>query len=137
MTMITVANIIKGTHARLDDGACRRIKGWASGSETPKRTPPTRAPDLLTAQQVAERWQVSVKHVRKMVTEGKLPYIDIGLGSKHRSIRFKLTDLERIEQSTQRHTPQSTLTNSKPPRHKGGGGEVIGFTARRLLKKRN
>jgi excisionase family DNA binding protein len=49
---------------------------------------------LLTAEQVADRWQVSKYHVYRLAREGKMPTIAIG-----RYYRFRLTALVEWEQA--------------------------------------
>jgi excisionase family DNA binding protein len=47
---------------------------------------------LLTADEVAERWQVGRSHVYALVRAGKIPTVAIG-----RYYRFRLEDLEEWE----------------------------------------
>ncbi len=96
-----------------------------------------RAPDLLTIQDVAARWQVSAKQVRKIVDAGLLRYRNVGLGSKYRSMRFHPTDVDEcIERIAKLNVSKPLGPSKKKVRRRGPGAEVIGFTARRLLKKK-
>jgi excisionase family DNA binding protein len=47
---------------------------------------------LLTAEQLAERWQVSPAHVYRLTREGKIPAVKLG-----RYYRYKLDAIERWE----------------------------------------
>ncbi len=58
---------------------------------TPQRDPPT-VPDLLTAQQVAERLMMSVRTLYRLVKRGRAPR-PIRLGRK--LIRWRRRDIER------------------------------------------
>jgi len=51
-----------------------------------------RAERLLTADQLAERWQVKPSHVYRLAREGKIPEVKIG-----RYKRFRLDAIERFE----------------------------------------
>lgn len=50
------------------------------------------AVQLLTAEQVAERWQVPVSHAYRLAREGKVPHVRLG-----KYVRFKLDAIERFE----------------------------------------
>jgi len=52
---------------------------------------PTNAERLLTAQQVASRCAVSLRTVRRWITEGDLPVLRLG-----RAIRIEGVDLQRL-----------------------------------------
>jgi excisionase family DNA binding protein len=49
---------------------------------------------LLTAQQVAERWQVEASQVYRLARAGRLPCVRIG-----RWRRFRLEDVEEFERT--------------------------------------
>lgn len=49
---------------------------------------------LLTAEQVAERWQVPRSQVYRLAREGRLPAVTIG-----RYYRFRMTMLEQWEEN--------------------------------------
>ena len=55
-------------------------------------TPPGLADRLLTAGQVAERWQVPTGHVYRLAREGRIPAVRVG-----RYYRFRVDALERWE----------------------------------------
>ena len=56
-----------------------------------------RAERLLTAEQVAERWQVPTSHVYRLTRQGEIPAVKLG-----RYYRYRLDALERFE--TGEHT---------------------------------
>jgi excisionase family DNA binding protein len=47
---------------------------------------------LLTAEQVAERWQVPAAHVYRLARNGAVPSVRLG-----RYVRFRLDAIERFE----------------------------------------
>jgi excisionase family DNA binding protein len=47
---------------------------------------------LLTAEQLAERWQVPASHVYRLTREGKVPVVKLG-----RYYRYRLDLIERFE----------------------------------------
>ena len=47
---------------------------------------------LLTAEQLAERWQVATTHVYRLSREGRIPTVELG-----RYKRFRLDAIERFE----------------------------------------
>jgi excisionase family DNA binding protein len=47
---------------------------------------------LLTAEQLAERWQVAPAHVYRLAREGKVPVVKLG-----RYYRFRADAIERFE----------------------------------------
>jgi excisionase family DNA binding protein len=50
---------------------------------------------LLTAEQLAERWQVRESHVYRLAREGKIPVVELG-----RYKRFRLEAIEAFEKGT-------------------------------------
>ncbi len=50
---------------------------------------------LLTADQVAERWQVPKSHVYRLAREGRIPCVELG-----RYRRFSPAAIERFENGT-------------------------------------
>lgn len=60
----------------------------------PLATPVT---PFLTERQLADRWQVSDRTVRRMVSAGRLRPVRIGPGS----VRFRATDIEALEAAAQ------------------------------------
>lgn len=56
--------------------------------------PPARASRLLTAEQLADRWQVSKGQVYRLCREGRVPHIEIG-----RYYRFRLDAIEQWEEA--------------------------------------
>lgn len=52
---------------------------------------------LLTRKDLAERWQVSERHIKKLHSKGEGPeYLKIG-----DSVRYKLSDIEDYEKNNQ------------------------------------
>jgi excisionase family DNA binding protein len=47
---------------------------------------------LLTAEQLAERWHVPKSHVYRLAREGRIPTVELG-----RYRRFRLDEIERYE----------------------------------------
>ncbi len=54
---------------------------------------------LLTAEQLAERWQVPKSHVYRLAREGRIPTVELG-----RYRRFRLDQIEAYEQSFNNRT---------------------------------
>jgi excisionase family DNA binding protein len=52
------------------------------------------AAQLLTAEQVGERWQVPKAHVYRLAREGRIPSVKLG-----KYVRFRLADIEAFEAS--------------------------------------
>jgi excisionase family DNA binding protein len=50
------------------------------------------APQLLTAEQLASRWQVPPSHVYRLTREGRVPVVKLG-----RYYRYRLDAIERFE----------------------------------------
>jgi excisionase family DNA binding protein len=55
---------------------------------------PARPGGLLTAEDVADRWQVPTSHVYRLAREGQLPCVRLG-----RYRRFRLAELEEFEEA--------------------------------------
>lgn len=75
---------------------------------------------LLTAEQVAERWQVAVENVWARVdgAEDPLPFVPLGRGTPRRgssgqrgNLRFRLSSLEAWEARAERSFKQETRTD--------------------------
>jgi excisionase family DNA binding protein len=62
---------------------------------------PSVASRLLTADELADRWQVSKAHVYRLAREGRVPTVPIG-----RYYRFRVTSIESWEQ-TQESMPDA------------------------------
>jgi excisionase family DNA binding protein len=67
-----------------------------SGGPRPPAAPP-RGTRLLTAAELAERWQVPASHVYRLAREGGLPSVKLG-----RYVRFRLDLIERWERLADR-----------------------------------
>jgi excisionase family DNA binding protein len=50
------------------------------------------APQLLTAEQLAARWQVPASHVYRLTREARIPVVKLG-----RYYRYRLDAIERFE----------------------------------------
>lgn len=55
-------------------------------------TGPALTGQLLTAEQLAERWQVRVSHVYRLAREGRIPTVELG-----RYRRWRLDQVESFE----------------------------------------
>ena len=51
---------------------------------------------LLTAQEVAKLLSINESTVYKWTDQGRLPYIDLSIGSGKRCLRFRRSDLEKL-----------------------------------------
>jgi excisionase family DNA binding protein len=54
--------------------------------------PPAQYTQLLTAEQLAERWQVAPTHVYRLARDGYIPVVRLG-----KYYRFRLDQIERWE----------------------------------------
>lgn len=79
---------------------------------------------LLTADDLAERWQVSKAHVYRLAREGRVPCVPIG-----RYYRFRLEAIEawELEQEGERMTDPSRM-----PMGAGDSGGVSPAVSRRV-----
>jgi excisionase family DNA binding protein len=57
---------------------------------------------LLTAQQLADRWQVPTAHVYRLTREGQVPAVKLG-----RYYRYRLDAIERFEVGEQTTTKEA------------------------------
>ncbi len=91
---------------------------------------------LRTPQEVATRLGMSVKQVKTLaLKDGELRFINIGRGTKNVRMMFTDADVEEfIKRRQKRNTPQQQSPTQKGTSHRAA--EVIGFTARRLLKRK-
>jgi excisionase family DNA binding protein len=64
---------------------------------------PVTVSQLLTAEQVAERWQVAPAHVYRLSREGKLPVVRLG-----RYYRYRLEAIEAFERGGGTDVDQAT-----------------------------
>ena len=58
----------------------------------PESPPKKSAAEYFTARQLAERWQMHVESIRRMIREKRLPAVRIG-----RRLRVSLSVVERLE----------------------------------------
>ncbi|OSJ14388.1 hypothetical protein BST63_16920 [Bradyrhizobium canariense] len=88
---------------------------------------------LLTPEQAASRLNITEDHLRDLVSEGVLGYINVGLGKKRPRRRFTETDLnEFIEGRRRREVPcPSTVTSVRRITNSTSSTKVIGFMAAR------
>jgi excisionase family DNA binding protein len=76
--------------------------------------------NVLTPAQVANRWQVSERHVRNMVARGELPGVRLG----GKLLRIRLADVEAIECPTG-DLPDSGENIASPGMMQKASGAVI------------
>ena len=71
-------------------------------------TEPAGASQLLTADELADRWQIPKSHVYRLTREGRLPTVRLG-----RYCRYRLVDLEQFEINggTQNTTERTTTAS--------------------------
>jgi excisionase family DNA binding protein len=60
------------------------------------------APQLLTAEQLATRWQVPPSHVYRLTREERIPVVRLG-----RYYRYRLDAIERFELGDRPATPRA------------------------------
>jgi AraC-like DNA-binding protein len=91
---------------------------------------------LRTPQEVATRLGMSVKQVKTLaLKDGELRFINTGRGTKNIRMMFTDADVEEfIKRRHKRNTPQQQSPTQKGTSHRAA--EVIGFTARRLMNKK-
>ncbi|GEM_PF-2566763 len=70
---------------------------------------------LLTVDAAAEYLAISPKHLLKLVRDGKIQFVSIGLGKKRFAYRFRQSDLDTFIQGS------STWQNGKVASSKGRG----------------
>ena len=58
---------------------------------------------LLTAEQLAKRWQVPASHVYRLTRQGDIPAVRLG-----RYYRFRLDAIEAFEKSFDNHTAEAS-----------------------------
>ncbi|TGN80511.1 DNA-binding protein [Bradyrhizobium yuanmingense] len=91
---------------------------------------------LLTPEQAASRLNITEDHLRDLVNEGTIGYINVGLGKKRPRRRFTEADLnDFIERRRGRETPcQSIKTHGRPTTHSISSTPAIGFMAARNVR---
>ena len=57
-------------------------------------TEPLTASQLLTPEQLCDRWQIEKTHLYRLCREGRLPSVKLG-----KFYRFRIADIEQFEQS--------------------------------------
>lgn len=63
---------------------------------------PTDPDKLETLDTVATELSVSYEHARTLTLRGRLPYVDVGSGRKHKLRRVRRADLDAFKRATQR-----------------------------------
>lgn len=71
----------------------RLVANSIAGCNVPRVLTVDVAADLLTAEEVAQRLRVSESTVRRYISEGRLPAVQLG-GRPHRQLRIARSDLE-------------------------------------------
>src|SRR5262249_30659954 len=93
---------------------------------------------LITLHEIRARLPVSSKQVWKLMDDGELRYINVGRGSKYRTMRVAPVDIdaciERLAKRNSRQEPAAPVTKGGRYLRGSDSAEVIGFTQRRLLK---
>jgi excisionase family DNA binding protein len=95
----------------------------------PRVTPPN---GLRTLAEAAERIGVSVKTLKKHIDAGRLRYINVGTGVRHKRRMFTDADLDEfVAAQSRRDSPAcpSTRTSARRIGNSTSSGEVIAFTA--------
>jgi excisionase family DNA binding protein len=73
----------------------RAVQGDSAASDTSTAPPADR---LLTADQLAERWQVNKAHVYRLTREGRLPAVKIGRYRRYRLAAVEVWELDGGDQ---------------------------------------
>jgi excisionase family DNA binding protein len=76
-------------------------------------------PQLLTAEQLAKRWQVPPSHVYRLTREGRIPVVKLGRYYRYRPEaidHFEMQDLDERRDRHGRGVPRSDLTRSRRAR---------------------
>ena len=54
--------------------------------------------EMITREELARRWKLSVKSVDRRRKDGALPWVDIAFGRGSRpAVRFRVEDIEQLE----------------------------------------
>ncbi len=62
-------------------------------------------PQLLTAEQLARRWQVPPSHVYRLTREGRIPVVKLGRYYRYRPDAIDHFELRGLDERLERHTP--------------------------------
>ncbi|MBN9039853.1 MAG: helix-turn-helix domain-containing protein [Rhizobiales bacterium] len=91
----------------------------------------------MTIEQIAQRLNSSPDHVKALVKDGSLKFVNIGRGKKRPRYRFAESDLaEFVERRTIREAQPCQFSESKTHRSitTNSGSKVIGFAELRKLR---
>jgi excisionase family DNA binding protein len=78
---------------------------------------------VLTTQQFAERYGISVRNVEKLLRSGELTAINVGVGRKNKRWRIRQSDIEAFERRR-----LSTPTTAGGQRRRRAEQESPGYT---------
>jgi excisionase family DNA binding protein len=92
--------------------------------------------ELFDLKEAAKRLHASVDHVRALVEDGRLRYVNIGRGTKRPRYRFTDADIEEfIEANRQAATPcQFSKSRAAHSTNMTSSSKAIGFTAQRAAR---
>jgi excisionase family DNA binding protein len=92
---------------------------------------------LLTPEQAATRLNITEDHLRALVGEGVIGYINVGLGKKRPRRRFTEADIDDfIERRRERDTPcQSIEISARRTTSTTSGTTAFGFMAARNARR--
>jgi excisionase family DNA binding protein len=62
-------------------------------------------PQLLTAAQLARRWQVPPSHVYRLTREGRIPVVKLGRYYRYRSDSIDNFEMRGLDERRERHSP--------------------------------
>ncbi len=65
----------------------------------------TPTPQLLTAEQLARRWQVPPSHVYRLTREGRIPVVKLGRYYRYRPDAIDHFELRGLDERLERHSP--------------------------------
>ena len=76
-------------------------------------------PQLLTAEQLARRWQVPPSHVYRLTREGRIPVVKLGRYYRYRPDAIDHFEMRGLDERRERHSParrRSDQTRSRRAR---------------------
>jgi excisionase family DNA binding protein len=62
-------------------------------------------PQLLTAEQLARRWQVPPSHVYRLTREGRIPVVKLGRYYRYRPDAIDHFEMQGLDERRARHSP--------------------------------
>ncbi|MGJ5205383.1 helix-turn-helix domain-containing protein [Bradyrhizobium sp. HKCCYLR20261] len=87
----------------------------------------------LSAKQVAAKWGVTKEHVRRLANEGRLSFVNVGMGPKRPRMRFDPEEVRLFEERQKKlgtACPPSTRTASRRTGRSTSGSMDVSFRAR-------